>query len=177
MINVITWYCIWHLSTDTIILPKFHHEFTGFSTGSSGIMGDTAPSYILHKSKLSIHTTNYMCIHKGVNLKFELQHSATWLAAAWLLHCSVIRQQHPSTTFVSLCFHFRKEVFGACVRDIWCMCQRDILFQIFFLFKNCVSLKLRKSVSVCVLFSGMPSVQEHITIPTCRMACPVSSGC
>ena len=48
-------------------------------------------------------------------------------------------------------------------------------FKVFPFWKNCSSLKQRKSGSVCA--SRMLSTHEDVIILTCRTACPDSSGC
>ena len=63
----------------------------------SGISG---ASWTLHKSEVSVHVVSYTFIYKGVQLKFKLQHSGTWVAAAWPpyhLYC------HPAVLFFHVC--------------------------------------------------------------------------
>lgn len=65
-------------------------------------------SPILHNSEFSTHMVKYVCIQKGVQLKFKLQNTGTWSATAWLPHCLCY---HPAVHFchMSLHFHYPKK--------------------------------------------------------------------
>jgi hypothetical protein len=46
--------------------------------------GRSSTNWMLHKSELSIHMVNYMCVYMAVQLISRLFHTGTWLAAALL---------------------------------------------------------------------------------------------
>jgi len=57
-------------------------------------------SWALCTLELSAHTVNYVCLYKGVQLKWKLQHTGTWSTTAWLPCLHVTGQQYSSVTLV-----------------------------------------------------------------------------
>jgi hypothetical protein len=66
---------------------------------------------------------------QGSPPEFEIPTQCNLIGCGMIAPLLCCHQQHPSTTFVSLCFHFSQEIFGACVRDVlFSACVRDVLF-------------------------------------------------
>jgi hypothetical protein len=100
---------------------------------------------------VQVHMFSYTCIRSpSTHVQLHLYMQSIWNPNSNTLEpdrpqydgpaVCVIAQQYFSTTFVSLCFHIRRKILG--------LFSKMYLVK-FFILKNCLRLKLRKSESVC----------------------------
>jgi hypothetical protein len=73
--------------------------------------GKFSASWPWRKLEFYIRIVNWMCKHKGVQLKPKFQHTGTRSAAAYPPRACVVAQQYSPTTLISLRSHSRKEKF------------------------------------------------------------------
>jgi len=93
-------------------------------------------SWISCKSDLIISMANCVCVNGGVQLKWKLQHTGTWSAAAWPPSYLCCPQQYSSVTFVALRVHSHQEKFGVHFKNVIVL---TLLFSLKFCRWNCVT--------------------------------------
>jgi hypothetical protein len=156
MINVKIWYCIWHLSTNKIILPKLYHQLTGLSTDTAWLMqqlcsGRSSP-------KLNIAQVRIQCTYGQLHM--YTQGSPAEIENP--THCNLtgcgtttpLPVLSPSSSLPPPLSHHafiseRKNLVHV----------SHVFISNFSLFKTCITLKLHKFESVCVNFLGC----HHLT--------------
>jgi len=90
-------------------------------------------SWILRKYELCIHVDNCTRIYEGIQLQYKIQHTGTWLEAAWPPRCLCYR---PAVFFR----HLRAITLSYCEESFGVLVKKMLLFQIYLSFK-----KLRKT--------------------------------
>lgn len=110
----------WVLLFITLVLVQFIKTYSNSSrpiqtlpyVDHSYILEGQGQVTFCRSFNLSVHMLNCACMYKGVQLKSTLQHTGTWLAAAWSPTVCVIVHLHSCASFVSLCLHSHKEKSG-----------------------------------------------------------------
>ena len=104
-------------------------------------------SWILRKYELCIHVDNCTRIYEGIQLQYKIQHTGTWLEAAWPPRCLCYR---PAVFFR----HLRAITLSYCEESFGVLLKKCYYFKYIYLLKNWVrlkfpNLKLLQSCSVC----------------------------
>ena len=97
----------------------------------------------------------YACMWKRVQLKSTLQHTGTWLAAAWQTRRLYYR---PAVFFP----HFRLFPFSFPPQKNSAHVSKLLLYNFFYFFKNWVHLKLRSLNCVTTTYNKTTTLSFHI---------------
>ena len=113
----------WYLAFDPFILCKYQinrsnkclpslHYMTYVHTDSPQFKQMLMFWKIQCNWELSVFMVHCIHIYKRLQSKYKLHQAARRSAATWLSCCPCYHPQNPCVTFISLCFHSHKGIYG-----------------------------------------------------------------